>query len=221
MTNPKKSKTIVNVGVDVGKSVLDIYLHEKDLYWQVENTPAGIRKLLGRLGCYQVKRLVMEATGRYQHLLVEKAFERDLPVCVVKALSVRRYAQAISRTAKTDRIDAQVIAEFAVRVKPPVTMRKSKNLLLIRDLLSRRRQLVAMRTRELNRIKIMGKTLETSCRRIIRVLDQEIGRIERKPRHIFKKRQPGAKRKHCSNLHPASVTPWSTRYWRISLDWVR
>ena len=180
MTNLKKSKSKVNVGVDVGKWFLDVCLYEKDLHWQVENTPEGIKKLLGRLARYQVERLVMEATGRYQHLLVEKAFENNLPVCVVKALSVRRYAQAIGQTAKTDRIDAQVIAEFSARLKPPVTMRKSKNLLAIRDFLSRRRQLVSMRTRELNRVKIMGKALETSCKRIIRVLDQEIGRMEKK-----------------------------------------
>ena len=180
MTNLKMSKSKVNVGVDVGKWFLDVCLYEKDLHWQVENTPEGIKKLLGRLSRYQVERLVMEATGRYQHLLVEKAFEKNLPVCVVKALSVRRYAQAIGQTAKTDRIDAQVIAEFSARLKPPVTMRKSKNLLAIRDFLSRRRQLVSMRTRELNRVKIMGKALETSCKRIIRVLDQEIGRMEKK-----------------------------------------
>jgi len=180
MTNLKKSKSKVNVGVDVGKWFLDVCLYEKDLHWQVENTPEGIKKLLGRLARYQVVRLVMEATGRYQHLLVEKAFENKLPVCVVKALSVRRYAQAIGQTAKTDRIDAQVIAEFSARLKPPVTMRKSKNLLAIRDFLSRRRQLVSMRTRELNRVKIMGKALETSCKRVIRVLDQEIGRMEKK-----------------------------------------
>jgi len=80
MTNPKKSKTMVNVGVDIGKWSLDVCLYEKDLYWQVENTPVGVRKLLGRLGRYQVDRLVMEATGRYQHLLAEKAFEKDIPV---------------------------------------------------------------------------------------------------------------------------------------------
>ena len=82
MTNLKKSKSIINVGVDVGKWFLDIYIHEKKLYWQVENTPAGIKKLLGRLARYQVQRLVMEATGRYQLLLAEAAFEKELPVCI-------------------------------------------------------------------------------------------------------------------------------------------
>ncbi|MCH2356082.1 MAG: IS110 family transposase [Pseudomonadales bacterium] len=90
MTNPKKSKSIVNVGVDVGKWFLDVCLYEKDLHWQVENTPEGIKKLLGRLARYQVQRLVMEATGRYQFILAEAAFEKELPVCIVKPLAVRR-----------------------------------------------------------------------------------------------------------------------------------
>lgn len=202
MTNLKKSKSCVNVGVDVGKWFLDVCLYEKDMYWQVENTPEGVRKLLGRLGRYQVDRLVMEATGRYQHLLTEKAFERDLPVCVVKPLAVRRYAQAIGKTAKTDRIDAQVIAEFAAIIQPTVTLRKSKNLLLIRDLLARRRQLVGMRTRELNRIKVMGKALESSCRRIVRVLDQEIGRMEKRLEMLIDKEAAWSEKKSLLKTAP-------------------
>jgi transposase len=154
-------------------------LYEKDLHWQVENNPEGVRKLLGRLGRYQVERLVMEATGRYQLLLAEQAFKKGLPVCIVKPLAVRRYAQALGKLAKTDKIDAQVIAEFGARVEPIITLAKSKNLMLIKDLLSRRRQLVNMRTKELNRVKIMGKALEVSCKRIIRTLDLEIARMEK------------------------------------------
>jgi transposase len=179
MTNLKKSKTNVNVGIDVGKWFLDVCLYEKDLHWQVENNPEGVRKLLGRLGRYQVERLVMEATGRYQLLLAEQAFKKGLPVCIVKPLAVRRYAQALGKLAKTDKIDAQVIAEFGARVEPIITLAKSKNIMLIKDLLSRRRQLVNMRTKELNRVKIMGKALEVSCKRIIRTLDLEIARMEK------------------------------------------
>jgi transposase len=94
-------------------------------------------------------------------------------------LAVRRYAQALGKLAKTDKIDAQVIAEFGARVEPIITLAKSKNLMLIKDLLSRRRQLVNMRTKELNRVKIMGKALEVSCKRIIRTLDLEIARMEK------------------------------------------
>ena len=195
MTNLKKSKTNVNVGIDVDKWFLDVCLYEKDLHWQVENNPEGVRKLLGRLGRYQVERLVMEATGRYQLLLAEQAFKKGLPVCIVKPLAVRRYAQALGKLAKTDKIDAQVIAEFGARVEPIITLAKSKNLMLIKDLLSRRRQLVNMRTKELNRVKIMGKALEVSCKRIIRTLDLEIARMEKQLDRLIENESEWAEKK--------------------------
>ena len=195
MTNLKKSKTNVNVGIDVGKWFLDVCLYEKDLHWQVENNPEGVRKLLGRLGRYNVQRLVMEATGRYQLLLAEQAFKKGLPVCIVKPLAVRRYAQALGKTAKTDKIDAQVIAEFGARVEPTITLAKSKNLMLIKDLLSRRRQLVNMRTKELNRVKIMGKALEASCKRITKMLELEVARTEKLLDKLIEKESEWAEKK--------------------------
>ena len=195
MTNLKKSKTKVNVGIDVGKWFLDVCLYDKDLHWQVENNPDGVRKLLGRLGRYQVERLVMEATGRYQLLLAEQAFKKGLPVCIVKPLAVRRYAQVLGKLAKTDKIDAQVIAEFGARVEPIITLAKSKNLMLIKDLLSRRRQLINMRTKELNRVKIMGKALEVSCKSIIRTLDLEIARMEKQLDRLIENESEWAEKK--------------------------
>lgn len=195
MTIQSKSKTRVNVGVDVGKGQLDVYLYEKDVYFQVSNDLAGVRKLLGRLARYQVERLVMEATGRYQLLLAEQAFEKGLPVCIVKPLSVRRYAGAIDRLAKTDRIDAEVIAEFGARTQPRISTRKTKNLIAIKDLLSRRRQLMEMRTKELNRLQIMDKALEASCWRMIRALDQEVARVEKKLGEYVDKKADWAEKK--------------------------
>lgn len=180
MTNKKQSKSVINVGIDVGKYQLDICLYEKDLHWQEDNTPEGIKRILKRLSHYQVERLVMEATGRYEFLLAEAAHARQLPVCIVKPLAIRRYAGAINQTAKTDKIDAQVIAEFAAIVQPKITPRKSKNLIAIKDLIARRRQLMSLRTQELNRIKIMGKAFEVSCKRIIKCLEQEIARMEKR-----------------------------------------
>lgn len=66
MANRKMSRTIINVGVDVGKQFLDVCIDEKSLHWQEENTAQGIKHLLKRLSYYQVERLVMEATGRYE-----------------------------------------------------------------------------------------------------------------------------------------------------------
>lgn len=178
MANLKQSKTVVNVGVDVGKTSLDICIHEKQLYWQEENSIEGIKRILKRLSHYQVKRLVMEATGRYEFMLAEAAYNKGLPVCIAKPLSVRRYAGAIDQLAKTDKIDAALIAEFAAIVQPRVTPQKSKNLIAIKNLIARRRQLINLRTQETNRLKIMGKEFESSCKRIIRTLDTEIKRME-------------------------------------------
>lgn len=180
MTNLKKRKSVVNVGVDVGKWMLDVCIYEKDIHWQDENTSEGIKRILKRLSYYRVERLVMEATGRYQLNLATAAHSKAIPVCVIKPLSIRRYAGAIEQLAKTDKIDAYVIAEFAAVVQPEPTPKVSKNLRAIKDLLSRRRQIMEMRTKELNRIQVMGKAFETSCRRLIKCLDAEITRIEKK-----------------------------------------
>ena len=179
MANLTKSKSVVNVGVDVGKHFLDICIHEKDKYWREDNTAAGIRRILKRLSHYQVERLVMEATGRYEFELAQQAYVRKLPVCIVKPLLVRRYAGANDQLAKTDKIDAQIIAEFGAILKPKVTPAKSKNLIAIKDLVVRRRQLVNLRTQERNRNGIMGKTLAVSCCRMVRHIDAEITRIEK------------------------------------------
>lgn len=179
MTISDKSRSSVNVGVDVGKEMLDFCIHEKGLHWQDSNTPEGIARALRRLSHYKVQRLVMEATGRYQLLLAEQAFIKEIPVCIVKPLSVRRYAGAIEQLAKTDKIDAAVIAQFAAVIQPRPTPGRSKNLMRIKDLLARRRQVMEMRTQEMNRLQIMGKTLEPSCKRILTCLDKEVERLEK------------------------------------------
>lgn len=180
MTNIKQRKSEINVGVDVGKAKLDVHIHERGLHWQEDNTAEGIKRLLKRLSHYRVERLVMEATGRYEFLLAEAAYRKGLPVCIVKPLSVRRYAGAVDQLAKTDKIDAAIIAQFAAVIQPRITPQKSKNLIAIKDLIARRRQLMGLRTQELNRLKIMGATFEVSCKRIIRHLDAEIKRMEKK-----------------------------------------
>lgn len=179
MTNKTQRKSIVNVGVDVGKANLDIVIHEKQIYWQDDNSEAGIKRILKRLSHYQVERLVMEATGRYEFNLAEAAYNKGIAVVIAKPLSVRRYAGAIDQLAKTDKIDAAIIAEYGAVVKPRPSPRKSKNLIAIKNLLVRRRQLVNLRTQEMNRLSIMGKKLEVSYRRIIRHIDTEIERMEK------------------------------------------
>lgn len=106
-------------------------------------------------------------------------------MCIVKPVRVRRYAGAIDQLAKTDKLDAKLIAEFAAKVKPELTPKKSKNLLEIKELIARRRQLMNMRTQELNRGQMADKALDASYKRILRVFDQEVKRIEaRLAKHV-------------------------------------
>ena len=171
---------MVNVGVDVGKFELDVCIHENQKHWQDENTEAGIKRILKRLAHYQVERLVMEATGRYEFNLAQAAHHKNIPVCIVKPVRVRKFAGATEQLAKTDKLDAKLIADFAFTLKPKVTPAKSKNLLAIKDLIARRRQLMKMRTQEMNRTQMVDRSLKVSCERIVRTLDQEIKRIEKR-----------------------------------------
>ncbi len=179
MTNIKE-KNSVNVGVDVGKTQLDIYIYEREKYFSVKNNSEGIREALKVFSRYTIERIVVEATGRYETEFAIAVFDKDLPLCIVKPLRVRQFARAADQLAKTDKIDAQLIARFAAVMKPRFNQKQSKNLRLIKDLIARRRQLIEMRTQEMNREKVMGSPVNLSCQRIIKLFNQEIKRIEDK-----------------------------------------
>ena len=175
----KHSKTGVNVGIDVGKAQLDISIYERECYFTVENTPSGIHKALGRLGRYRVKRIVVEATGRYEYALVEAAIAKGLPIIIAQPLLIRRYAQAVGQLAKTDEIDARIIAEYAAVIQPQVRAHKSKAIIKIRDLLARRRQLMALITMEKNRYQIMPKFLKADIQRHIAHLQRQLEKLDK------------------------------------------
>jgi transposase len=200
MTNPKKRKSSVNVDVDVGKWMLNVHIYEKNIHWQDENTPDGINRILKRLAYYRVKRLVMEATGRYQLALAAAAYNKSLPVCIVKPLSIRCYAGVVDQLAKTDKIDARVIAEYAAFIQPEPTPKVGHNLRMIRDLLTRRKQVMKMRTQERNRLQIMGKIVEASCRRVLRYLDSEIRSIEKRLDRIVQQQAEWSEKKNALAL---------------------
>lgn len=151
MTTKAKSHKAVNIGIDVGKSQLDFFIYERDIHFTVDNTSDGIRKALGRLGRYQVSRVVLEATGRYERPFVETALQKGMPVIIANPIHVRRYAGAIGQLAKTDHIDAWLIAKYAAVVQPQVRAHHSRAIIKIKDLLVRRRQLIEMMTMEKNR----------------------------------------------------------------------
>ena len=175
----KKQDKSVNVGVDVGKAQLDVYLHERQLHFTVPNTAAGIAQALNRIKRYTVLRFVVEATGRREYDLVVAAAQRQLPVIICQPLLVRRYAEASGRLAKTDKLDAQLLAEYAAVMKPKVRPVALGSIRKIKDLTARRRQLVEMNTMEKNRLDIMPKAFHDDIRRHSHYLDKHIDKLDR------------------------------------------
>jgi transposase len=169
---------MVNVGVDVSKSKLDVHLLERDLFLTVANDEQEIASLIKRLARYRIERIVIEATGRLEHAFVSAAIAKGLPVVVVSPLKVRRFAEAIGQLAKTDEIDARLIAQFAATLKPVAHPVADANARIIKDLVVRRRQLTSLRTMEKNRRPIMPESLKASIDRIIETLDHEIESLE-------------------------------------------
>ncbi|KEA62238.1 Mobile element protein [Marinobacterium lacunae] len=172
-----ESQIEINVGVDVGKSKLDIVLHPLDLHFQIPNDEEQILKTVQVLKTHNIKRIVVEATGRYEHAFVFACDQADLPIVVVNPTSVRRYAQAIGVLAKTDRIDAGVIARFAATIQPDIKPIPDKQSRVIKDLLIRRSQLLEMQTMEKNRLQILPKPLHRSIKALLRSLKIQIDAI--------------------------------------------
>ena len=173
-----KQLPLVNVGVDVSKHKLDVYLLERDLALSVPNEEQPIASLIKRLARYRLERIVIEATGRLEHPFVSAAIARGLPIVVVSPLKVRRFADAVGQIAKTDAIDARLIARFAATIKPAARPAVDANSHIIKDLVVRRRQLTSLRTTEKHRRGVMPDVLKVSIDRIIESLDREINSLE-------------------------------------------
>ena len=174
----KNRETSVNVGIDVGKDQLDVFIHEPQLHFTVSNDAPGIRHLLTRIGRYRPDRVVVEATGRREYDFVVAAAQRELPVIICQPLLVRRYAAASGILAKTDKIDAAILASYAAVMKPEVRPIALGNLRKIKDLVTRRRQLIEMSTMEKNRLDVMPKELAADIRRHLRHLKTQIDKLD-------------------------------------------
>ena len=173
-TNSSANKNSKNIGIDVSKSFLDIYIYEKDVHWQIENNAASINKLATRLSRYKVARIIIESTGGYERILATTLYDRKLPVIVVQPMKIRQFANAQGVLAKTDKIDARIIAQFGAVMKPEPRALQTPEIRHIRDLLARRRQLMESRTQELNRNHKATTALARSHARALKFLNKEI-----------------------------------------------
>ncbi len=175
-----KNQTEISVGVDVGKSQLDIHIHPMGEHITVPNQPEHFPELIRLFSELGVTRIVTEATGRYEHEFVFACDKARLPVIVVNPIKTRRYAQAVGVLAKTDKIDAALIAEFAANLRPERKALPDKQSRLIKDLLIRRAQLLEIQTMEKNRIQILPKELHASIKALLRSLETQLRKLDEK-----------------------------------------
>jgi transposase len=143
----------VSIGIDVSKKQLDIVVLPGGESWSSPNDEESIPGLVLRIKGFAPSFVIMEATGGYESLLACFLADAKLPVSVVNPSQVRNFAKATGTRAKTDQIDASILARFGLKIRPDVRELKDAETKEISELLVRRRQLVDMLTMEKNRVK--------------------------------------------------------------------
>lgn len=178
--NRKNKQNEINVGVDTGKTQLDIYIRPLDIFFTVANDEDGIKKAVTEIKQHQPDRIVIEATGRLEHAFVLACGKAKLPIVVANPGHIKKFAGAIGRLAKTDKLDASLIAHYGEAIKPALSQLKPENMRLMSDLLSRRRQLMTMQTMEKNRLQIMPKEISSAIKPILTAIKNQIERVDQK-----------------------------------------
>jgi transposase len=165
-------------GIDVSKAVLDVALLPSGEVMQYANDVGGIEELSKKLKSIAADLVVMEATGGYETAIATALVSAGLRVAVVNPRQIRDFARASGRLAKTDRIDAQVIAAFGQAIEPQIVRLPDEEARKLEALLVRRRQLVAMRVQEANRLTLVQGAMRKSIKTHIEWLEREIDKLD-------------------------------------------
>jgi transposase len=169
------------IGIDVSKAQLDVAVHGGNGF-AVENTEAEVSRLCEQLKALAPELVVMEASGGYERLCVAALAHAGLPVALVNARQVREFARATGVLAKTDRLDARVLAHFAAVVHPAVRPLPDEQHQMLDELLARRRQMVAALVAEKNRLglartRLVKRTVREAAatyERLLELIDREL-----------------------------------------------
>jgi transposase len=164
------------IGVDVSQDHLDVYVRPAALRQRFANTVAGIAALLAWLRPHAAERIVFESTGPYQKLAVGTLLAEKLPAVVVNARQVRDFAKAMNYLAKTDAIDAAVIAHFAEVATTTVRPLESQEIRDLRELYDRRGQLVRMLVAEKNQRH--SATVAQASSKLLQRIDKHIDHLQ-------------------------------------------
>jgi len=168
--------SLIFVGIDVSKAQLDVEIRPTGEKESVANNKVGIKAVVNRLAKIKPTLIVLEATGGYERQVTRALASAELPVYVVNPRQVRDFAKATGQLAKTDSIDAGVLAHFAEAVRPQLRPLPDVVTLELRALTARRRQILEMIAAENNRLAMTSKAVRKRIDAHVRWLEQELDR---------------------------------------------
>lgn len=167
------------VGIDVSKDRLDVHILPSGEALAVARNGRGIAELAARLKALAVATVAVEATGGFESVVAAGLSGAGLPVAVVNPAQVRAFARALGQRAKSDAIDAAVIARFAAATRPQIRPLPDAETQRLADLVARRRQIVEMIAAERQREKRAAARTRRSIARVVKMLTQELSDLDR------------------------------------------
>lgn len=174
------TKQKINVGVDTGKFTLDIFIRPLGIELTVSNDEKGIAEAIKCIKKQRPERVVIEATGRLEMDFVIACARAGLPYVIANPVHIKRFAGAIGQRAKTDKLDARLIAHYSEAIRPRLSSLKPETMQAMSDLVARRNQLLAMQTMEKNRLQILPKELVMTIKPILTAFKNQIAKVEQK-----------------------------------------
>lgn len=166
------------IGIDVSKTRLDVALRPSDATKSVPYDASGIHTVVQWLSGVTPTLIVLEATGGLERAVLRALVAAELPATVVNPRQVRDFAKATGQLAKTDRLDAQILARFADAVRPALRPVPDDTASALRAVITRRRQVIEMLTAEKNRLSRAPRSMHTRIKAHLRWLDAEIERLD-------------------------------------------
>jgi len=169
----------ISVGIDVSKETLDVDFAPSREPLRFPNTLVGHAGLVKKLSGMEICLIVIEATGGYERAIVAELAAAGLPVVVINPRQVRDFARAQGRLAKTDQLDAAVLADFGLAIQPPQRPLPDAEILQMQEKLARRRQVVEMITAETNRLEhATAAAVRRSINAVLKLLRRQLQQIE-------------------------------------------
>ena len=168
----------VYVGIDVSKQNLDWAVGAEGVVDQVSNSRVGVRQLVTALGRIELEAIVVESTGGYERVLTEALAAAALPVVLVNPWRVRRFGEGLGVLAKTDPLDARVLAMFGERARPAQRPLPGPRQREMADLVRRRRQLIAMIVAEKSRLDTASPIVRRDINSLVQLLERRVARLD-------------------------------------------